>query len=60
MKPRRVFVTLEIMSDEPLPALRSAHRWSLVSKLNVLQAQANVARYTTASWPKKQRKKTRR
>lgn len=44
MKPRRVFVTLELHTAEGLTALRDRVKWNRLLKGGVLQAQANVAR----------------
>jgi len=49
MKPRRVFVTLELMTLEHLDALRDRSRWHS-GTTHALQVQVNVARAVT---PKK-------
>lgn len=46
MKPRRVFVTLELDTDAPLVVLRDARQWTGKGRCPqsiVMQVQANVA-----------------
>jgi len=44
MKPRRVFVILELETDIPLKQLKFAPNWRPAWYGGVLQVQANVAR----------------
>ena len=44
MKPRRVFVTLELVSMHPVSKLRNKDYWNNFFNIAVLQAQANVPR----------------
>lgn len=62
MKPRRVFVTVEMESDAPLEVLRDPRVWgwhkgrAIPHFARVLQLQANVARYRGPKLPKRKRR----
>ena len=46
MKPRTVFVTLELETDEKLKTLRDKTKWPLPPGTTVKQVQVNVAKST--------------
>ena len=66
MKPRRVLVLLEMLTDEPMEDLRSRFAWDdffdgyFGEGTECLQVQANVTQVNGATVPEKQAEKRKR